>query len=268
MFLVNLLRGVATGARPRDIAIWTFVPLLICLFLMSQLAYPIWVYWIIGRVQFPWRLLVFCDFAAAVAAAAVANAVVAHRMRATGFAIVFGLVLAVDASLYVMRDNMYSITSDPIFDDLKVGAPEYLPPDFFEGLEDYVGGSEAIIYYARSRTPEYVAQALRAAHGASDVRVASRQVTALPDPAATEVLLPLLYWKHWRGSLSDGTPLVLSAGEFGLTLVSAGGAPLASEMLLILPWQPSEKLGAAISLAGLILLGALTISGRRNRHAG
>lgn len=52
-----------------NIRTWVVVPVAIVVFLNTDLSGFIWRNWVIAKVQFPWRMMVFVDFSAAMALA-------------------------------------------------------------------------------------------------------------------------------------------------------------------------------------------------------
>ncbi len=245
--------------RPPRAALWAVVPLVVTFVLMTQLALPLWKYWIIAKVQFPWRLLVFCDLAAGLAAAILAREALARRVAPPLAVAALAGLLLVDLGYLAMRHDTREVTSNPVFADVQQGAAEYLPPPLFAEIVRRSGAPDAIFIRSGVDFPAYLDEMKAEARGFTEFTLGPRTATAVPEPGATEMLLPMAWWKHWQGSTSAGPVALAPDARFGVTLVRMpDDSAIAGPVTLTLPFLPSERLGAWLSLAGLVLLIAIS----------
>ena len=236
-------------------------PIFACLILMSQLSLPIWEYWIIKSVQFPWRLMVFCDLAGAMAIALFAASVPSIKDRRLAFSGIAGVLVAANVICLALFKDAHETIEDLDYQiGIRAGATEYLPPAALSNLQRL----EVAHVQKSDLYRDILKRASESGRGYASFTLNARQALASPAEGSTEMILPFFHWKHWTGVDADGTKLVLEAEpELGLTQVRReDGDAFAGETIITLPWLWSEKAGALLSLLGLIGL-AIILSWRR-----
>ncbi len=278
-------RRAPPGPAPRsDWLLWVALPVVLGAVLMSAPSRPLWEGWILDRVQFPFRLMLFVDLATALAGGALVAALAAAKgwpRRLVPLAGLAVLALALAASgPRMLRTGLAGVAAvgAPV---RMAGAPEYLPPPLFEPLAETLRAEGRELW----RVPGLLAErepALRATANAEAAPGAPRRWTVTlppaevgpdagpnsdpdsgPDPGletdpqtdAAPVVVALPYWRHLRARDAAGAPVVLGPSPEGLTRFDppAQGA----EVTIGLPWHWSERTGLGLSLAGLAGLIAL-----------
>jgi hypothetical protein len=223
------------------------------IFLMSILSRSLWEHWILDRVQFPWRLLVFVDLAAALGIAALFQALRSFRAQFGLGALAVAAILA--ANPFIAEQGQYSGKrwEGPVV--MEEGAFEYFPPPLYEVFTGRMGVDVRVIWVVAPKVEE-LATAARTQANTDRFELAPRAARAEFGPGLSEVYLPMPYWQHWRAWDAAGAPLVLAAEpEFGMMVVtSPDGAALQGPVTLSLPWQWSERLGAGLSLLSALIL--------------
>lgn len=260
---------LARPSRSPALTLWCLVPFVTCLVLMTTLSRPLWEHWIIAKVQFPWRLIAFCDLAAGLAAVWVAQFVPVGKRVPEGFVWVALLAAASMVALARQTFEKPGYSTAEAVAMRTIGALEYLPPTAVEAVRSSfpVAASDRDIAIRESGDLSHlVAEASR---GASTFVLSSRHASAVPESGATELVLPMFYWRFWEGRTADRKALELSPDPT-LGIVRArrpDGAPIVGRVELVLPWLPSERLGAWLSAAGTVIWLLLLLAGRRRRIA-
>jgi len=249
--------------------VWIVVPIAVALGLNLWLAEPIWRHWIISKVQFPWRLMIFVDLATSVAAATLVACAVGRAGRLTLMAVAIAAAIP-----YALLSRSIDLVGPPHPATgggiTWIGAMEYLSPETVEAVLRRLGQAE-ITYFDMvpvARTMAEMAGDFRAAGlGGEVIDRGVRSITLRPQPGQDVLSAPVLYWDLWRAEGPDGAPLRLRANEsYGTIDIQApeggfGGGPVT--LRLARHW--SEWTGLGLSCVALILL---AIGWRRGRATG
>lgn len=256
---------------PSTLRLWIVGPSLFTAFLMTVFSYPVWEYWILNRIQFPWRTLTVADLSIALSAIVVARYFVetrgtalAQRARLLSALCAISLVFG-----YIAQTGRVSETVSAGMalkgEFAPVAVPEYVPPLLLEPAltrfrartTDETSTADRYEMFfeemRRSRDQAY-AWMLQDAPGASfstGVHDRSRLQVTLTEP--TRVRVPVAVWPFWRAQRIDGTELPLIADpETGLFSVDlpAGRSDITFRVLETAP----QKLGSVLSLMALLVL--------------
>lgn len=260
-----LLLGALRSARGALLA-WILVPAALAVLLNTAPSAPIWREWIIAKVQFPWRMMVFVDFATAIAAAVL----VSRAVDRIGKRIVQVAVLAALAPALVMAlDVRYRLPGAPpdqqLDDDF--AAIEYLGPELARTLRLRLD-QPRLRHFDQFEVVDEVARLTAELHGTQTVpdlgARRARSFVLQPAPGASALALPVQYWALWQAQ-AGGVPLQARPNPtFGtLDILAPAGGFGAGPVAVTLPLQPSERAGAALSLLALLLLVATSLWRRR-----
>lgn len=251
---------------------WIFVPVILSLLLNLELSAFVWRAWIIQKVQFPWRLMVFVDFSGAIAVA-FAVMITATRFVPINKArvlIVLVLLSAVPTAKVVSSGIGWAATeyNAPVN---WAGAGEYLSPEMLAVIRDRraVGNDYALTQREIALEIQKISQEIPATNlAAMAFKSATRHATLTPLRDASRVSVPLQYWSLWRAELDANTPLKLSANPMlgTIDIHAPDGGFQGRTVTLTLPYQPSEKLGFAASILSLLLLVAFVFNARRPKN--
>ena len=257
--------------------LWIIVPALLAAFLMTILSYPVWKYWIINKVQFPYRTMVLADFSIALAMIVIGQHAVKAWPDKSAFKIrmiaIFS-ALALFAAYLSPLSKSVEITQSgwgQTDEFLPVAPPEYIPPAFMQlafnrfrdRVTDDVNNQDRYILFFEEMQVGY-ADALVAfesdAPGATLLpQINERMQLQIDLPEAKTVRLPVASWTFWRAQLSDGTPLTLSENaELGILQIDLPAGR--SEVELYLIKTPPQQIGSLISLIAILsLLGTIIL---------
>lgn len=250
---------------------WIIGPSLFAFFFMTVFSYPIWKFWILNKVQFPWRTLIVGELSLALGSIVIARYVVhnwrgSQRLRAQLFAAISVALLG--AAYLVQAPRMVQTIEDSAvragtFEP--VGTPEYVPPKTLElALERF----RAVANDSHTSEERFylffdeMKQSAETARQAFQTDAPGGSLTAHPhnrltlqtnlDQAAT-VRLPLAAWPFWRAQMADGRIVELGHDDaLGVATLSLPAGP--SQTSIYIAQTPPEKLGSMLSLAALILL--------------
>ena len=268
-----VIAATAIACRPRqDVLIWVLAPVLLCAALNTAPTLPLWENWILNRVQFPFRLLLFVDVAAALGAAVLLDGL----MRAQGDVRARLLPLSGLAACAVAFaiTGYIALRALPEARD-RIGAPvaassvpEYYPPAFYAAVTAEAATRSDNIWLSYEVVEDWAttwrAQDADMADAAilwPEATPRHWRITALP---AGPSRLAVPYWRHLKAETEDGAPVALSPDpEFGLVRIDLA-AP-AEVVDLRLPWHWSETAGLGLSAVGLLGLGAIAATRRRPR---
>ncbi len=265
---------------------WVVVPSLLVLFLMSILSYPVWKFWIINKVQFPYRSMVLADLSIAVSAIVIVRNFVRHwgdktamRSRLIAAFGTFALFFAVLAPLQKSSE----VTAQgwgQTEEFLPVAPPEYIPPRFIElALErfrakvtDEDNNAQRYLMFFEEMRLGYQA-ALNAfeadAPGSVLIPHINERMTLIVDlPDAQTVRIPLSAWTFWRAELSDGTPVELRTNQ-DLGVLEATLPAGSNTVNLSLIETAPQRIGSAITFFAILVSlfwGGLVAYRRRRGH--
>lgn len=257
------------------------VPAFFVLAMMSPLSWPIWKYWIIQIIQFPWRLLILLDLSVAFSimllAQRLTQAFEARRIidvRAVGAA--FGATIALIAAISVTVpeairaiDRSFSKSGD----FMVAGAPEYIPPLTmdpvtleFRKISHTFDTSEAwyeALFGLIERRAVEARQIAEQQTQSLDISpgINGRIDIAIEAYEARLLTLPIPYWKYWTAYDGTGTPVQISAHEtLGVmqVVVPEGESALTLQLRQTRP----EMIGSALSIMGVVLLLLSVLWGR------
>ena len=263
--------------------LWAVVPSLLVLFLMSILSYPVWKFWIINKVQFPYRSMVLADLSIALSAVVIVRNFARHwgdkaamrsRLLAVfgAFALFFAFLGPLQKSAEVTAKGWGETEAF-----LPVAPPEYIPPRFIElalerfrakATDDDNNAERYLMFFEEMRLGYQAAlEAFEAdAPGAVLIPQINERMTLITDlPEATRVRLPLSAWTFWRAELSDGTPLDLSINQDLGVLEAALPAGPTTVNLTLIETVP-QRIGTGITFFALLVSlfwGALVVYRRR-----
>lgn len=249
--------------------LWIIGPSLFTAFLMTIFSYPIWEFWVLNKIQFPWRTLTVSDLSVALGAIVVAKYVIETRktnqnQRARLLAGLCGAALVIAYIPQVQRTVEAAKAGHARGGEFApVAVPEYVPPLFLEPAltrfrskitDQTLNEARYVIFFEEMRQSH--AQAVTwmqdDAPGAvftPHLHDRSRLQVNLPAPAS--VRLPIAVWPHWRAQRSDGTPLPLHADtETGLFSIDlpAGRSDISFYVIETVP----QKIGSSLSLLALL----------------
>ncbi len=285
---VALISGVIMRQEkaPRALWLWIIGPSLLTFFLMTALSYPIWKFWILNKVQFPWRTLIVGELSLALGSVVITRYLVQNwsstqRLRALLFAAISVLLLAMaylvqgPRTIQTLADSAARAgTFEP------VGTPEYVPPSTLELAltrfravvnDSYTSEERFYLFF------DEMARSADAARAAFQSDAPGATLTAQPHnrltlqatlPEAGEIRLPLAAWPYWRAKTPDGHIVELGADEaLGLATIALPAGP--SQTRIFIATTPPEKLGSLLStLALTLLLGGLALRAlRRNSRS-
>nr|WP_070960570.1 YfhO family protein [Hyphomonas sp. Mor2] len=256
---------------PNALWLWIIGPSLFAFFCMTVFSYPIWKFWILNKVQFPWRTLIVGELSLALGSIVVARYVVqnwtgAQRLRAQVFAIVsIGLLataylVQAPRTLQTLEDSAVRAgTFEP------VGTPEYVPPRTLElaltrfravANDSHTSEERFYLFFDEmERSAEIAKRAFQDdAPGATLTAHPHDRLTLTATlTEAADIRLPIAAWPYWRAETSDGRMLILGEDE-ALGLVTIHLPAGASEVDVYLATTPPERLGSLLSTLALILL--------------
>lgn len=258
---------------PKALWLWIVGPSLFAFFLMTVFSYPIWEYWILNKIQFPWRTLIVGELSLALSSIVIAKYVVenwhgALRLQARLFAVIClgSLTLAYVVQIPRAIETIeQSAVRNGTF--VPVGTPEYVPPKV---LEIALTRFRAIVQDSHTSEERFYLFFDEMKHSVATARTAfendapGAELSAYPHgrlslratmSEAREVRLPLAAWPYWQASTPDGRHVRLGTDD-ALGLVTVAMPEGYSEIDLHIATTPPERLGSAISLLAIIgLLG-------------
>ena len=256
-FLVVLPFIFASAVLSRGaVLMWALVPVSLAVILNLEVSEFIWKNWIIRNVQFPWRLMLFVDFSAAIAITFILmNKSVLRRMRAVSV-----LLLCAAFPIYIIVSVTVATLSTRFEKDSDwSGAVEYLSPEML-GVVKTRSNVDLGNSIVQSRT--IVAMAAIASDTA-DMAAAfqsfesgPRRVEVIPASNIQLLSVPVQYWELWHAELEGGGLLeLLPNPDFGtVDILAPENGFQGRKITLTIPYQTSELVGFAVSGIAALLL--------------
>jgi hypothetical protein len=261
-----ILIGSLRYARGK-LLVWILVPVVVAVFLNLAPSEPIWRNWIIALVQFPWRLMVFVDFATAIAVALLVSCA-ADRI---GRSIMAGLMaIAVPAALVggpVRNYALSSVSQQP--SNVGFGAIEYLSPEMIEFLSIRLDRPDLDHFDQKLIAKTIEKMASEFAEKNPDIGVVergNRSLMVLAEPNAEFIALPIQCWVFWSARTSEGAKLATRVNPmFGtLDIIAPPGGFNQEPLVVSLDYHSSELVGGAASLVAFTLLLLILFQRRRS----
>ncbi len=232
--------------------LWIGVPVGLSAVLMTGLAHPVWAHWIIDRVQFPWRLMVFVDLAAGLAAGVLASTLRGAGGRSARLAAAVGLIalpLGLAATTPFSIARIQAGLERPGEPMVLAGAAEYLPPAFFQPIAAAVIADGRQSWQGLNDIRAALDAARWTADGYTALSIAPGSWSVVP-AISGPVILPVPYWRHMEARTEVGETVDLAPTP-DLGLVTFTAPPDAQRIEIRLPPHWSERAGAGLSLLGL-----------------
>ena len=254
---VPLLFGSLRSARGPLLA-WILVPSACALFLNTAPSEPIWREWIIAKVQFPWRLMIFVDFSVGIAAA-VLSARAIHR--ADRLLLAVGLMGIVVAAAFLSATVRYGYQGKPPEQRYRdwFAAAEYMSPEMTRALRHRLGKTE-IGHFDQGAIADMIATMaaeFKDTQGNGELLDRqARSLTVLAPQDAAVLSLPVQYWFLWKAETVAGSALEIRANQrFGtLDIIGPVGGFGTDPVIVSLPRHPSEIQGGLASLLSALVL--------------
>jgi hypothetical protein len=268
-FLVTLPTVVLSLVYARgSLLAWIAIPIALTVFMNAWVSASIWNSWIIQKVQFPWRFLVFSDFSASVAVMAVFSGV-AVRSRSKLAITLFFMALA---PFYKIAQPSAQVIMAG-FDDtsLPYGGIEYLSPETKDAIEQRFNitlSHKKHVLVAPEILDLMAIDVRKQVPAEITIDSASRSYVIGNASDQQKLVLPIQYWKFWTGHLDDGTTVQLSANsDFGVIEVLAPEQGFNGQAIhLTLPYHISEKIGLVLSFGSIAVFAFLIGAARRRRR--
>ncbi|MFT6944681.1 MAG: hypothetical protein ACJAUW_001255 [Yoonia sp.] len=246
---------------------WALVPVVLSVFLNLEVADFIWKNWIINKVQFPWRMMVFVDFSAAIATTFVLmNMSVLRRMRTVSV-----LLLCATFPIYIMVSVTVATLSTSFEKDNDwSGAIEYLSPEMLDVVKTRSNvdlGNSIVQSKTAVAMAAIVADTADMSAAFQSFEIGPRRVEVVPASDVQRLSVPLQYWALWRAEIEGSGPLELSVNpEFGtIDVLAPEDGFQGRKITLTLPYQTSERVGFAISGIAVLLLALMMFNARPSR---
>lgn len=249
------LLGASVLVRGR-LLVWIFVPATVAIFLNIALSELIWRNWIIAKVQFPWRLMTFVDFATSISAAVLLASMTSKFGR---FALSVALIASVVPAAYLVKQvNLsYALPQAQYHDWL--GAIEYLSPEMTESLRQELDKAK-LGHFDQNAVAEKIADTsaeFAQAHPEGKIlEIGNRSLTAVAPLGAPVLPLPVQHWFLWSAETSTGTVLETRPNPvFGtLDILAPPGGFDQEPVLVTLRYHSSEMVGAVVSFFAMLVL--------------
>lgn len=248
--------------------LWIVIPVAFSVIMNLEISELLWQNWIIARVQFPWRLMVFIDFAAALAL----TVLVKHRAHR------FGKLLLIAATVVALRPATDLVNKSNYFKKMTVsvennmawlGAVEYLSPEMVTVLKRRLGADRNNAWNFNSIINEMAAMAKEfETSPANFAPIASspRRIAVVPNDDIDRLSVPIQYWFLWHAEMVGGVALeTISNPQFGtLDVIAPEEGFLGRPVTIKLRYHWSEKIGFAVSSLMLLLVIAVACRSESN----
>ncbi|MEL6681268.1 MAG: hypothetical protein AAFQ09_01330 [Pseudomonadota bacterium] len=263
--LICVIAVLRTGGMAR---ILILIPVAVALFMNSALSAVFWEYWIIDKVQFPWRLLVFLDLSAALGGAAIVAAIAKKTLRPLA---VIPLLCCAAVTFVLIGQSFVAGDLPGRTDSYYAGyAPsEYLSPERFAATNDarkIIRAGVDINDIIDLAFRDFAKAHAVARDGTYSGYVAQNRIIQLrPNPAAERVLAPVQYWFLWMAETEDGTPLnLVASSDFGTVDILAPRSGFEDSVITLqLQHHWSELVGVVLSAISLLAFALVTAARRR-----
>ncbi|CUI57593.1 hypothetical protein [Cognatishimia activa] len=246
---------IGSFASKGSLRIWIIAPATIVIFLNSEASELLWRNWEIRKVQFPFRSLVFLDFAVALATGAI-FALARPIVKFTSLLLVTGAVFLVWSAVHATNKNAWRG-----FDagSTTIGAVEYLSPETLAALSTQVE-PPFVAFSQRMKMDEVIASNQSQIHinsvGQYYIDATARKITVQPLIDNEKLQLPIQYWSLWSGYLEDGNYIKVVPnklyGTIDLMPPEGGFQGRVIHLTLKLHW--SEKVGMILSISTIFVL--------------
>lgn len=271
-----------TGRNRDAVMIWLTVPAAFSLFMVSVLSLPIWQYWILSSIQFPWRTLYLADISLAIASMIILRHLLGQdghlRTRfSIGVSAISVATLALSITLAVSQAwprAAESLERNGHFEPL--GAIEYFHPNFIDGVTAKLPADtlstlsdddiKARIFAGIQQRYDEVTRALETRNQSYALAPAGQDRLALSLilPEADTIILPLTGWAHWRATDSRGQSYAMRVdGDSGLMSIELPAGE--HDILLRIGDTAAQKMGSLLSLFALLLLLSACVNPLRSK---
>ena len=262
-----------TLQRPSSLTVWVVGPSLFTGFLTTFMSYPVWKFWILNKIQFPWRTLTMTEISIALGAIVIAKYwVQSHKtamaMRAHLLAAITGGVLVLAYATIIPRvveATQSSLAHAGEFED--IGVLEYVPPAYLapaysrfkEKITPEASNADRFALFFEEMQVSYQESVAAFKNDAPDATLSTYQdqrITLSVDlETAGSVRIPIANWVLWRARTADGDALEISTDpDLGIIRLDLPAGR--SDVELYLADSLPQKIGSALSLfAVLSLLG-------------
>lgn len=247
--------------------VWIVVPVALTVLMNSAVSAPIWDAWIIQKVQFPWRFLVFNDFAASIAVMTVLARTPVHTRSRLVIILTF---MALAPCYKILQPSAEAIMTGYDEATMPNAAMEYLSPETSKAIEQrfHITLSHKKYVLVVPEILDLMAKDVsKQLPDGVVIESASRSYIIKNVPDQQKLVLPIQYWQFWTGQLDDGTPLHLSANpDFGVIEVLAPEGGFNGQSIhLTLPYHISEKISLVLSFLSVAAFAYLIGTARRRR---
>ncbi len=244
--------------------IWIVAPVALTVFLNLGLSEFIWKNWIISKVQFPWRMMVFVDFSAAIAISFLLTSKrVLHRMRTISLLFICSAfpIYVVAAHSAGTLSTRFEKTSD------WAGAVEYLSPEMLNVVKTRSNidlGNQIVQYKTIAAIAAIALETADMHTNFQSFENGPRRVEIVPASDVQILSIPVQYWALWRAELEGGEPLeLLPNSDFGtIDVVAPQDGFQGRKITLRIPFQTSELVGFVVSGMAILLLALMMFNAR------
>lgn len=239
-----------------NIRMWILVPAITVVLLNIDATGFVWRNWIIQKVQFPWRMMVFADFSAAIAVALLFRK---FNPFYTAKMVLICFLLAALPVAKVGQATVRFVTTEYETQNAQLGAAEYLSLEMGNAISKQLSSVNDGRFVDRvvisKRMQEVFAELAENNAYLMSFKVSHRRATAIPLQDVEQLSLPLQYWSLWQAEIEGDIPLVLSANQDNGTIdvIAPADGFQGRTISLKLPYHWSEKVGFAVSLLSIVL---------------
>ena len=238
-----------------SIRVWIVVPIILVVLLNINAADLIWENWIIQKVQFPWRLMVFADFSGAIAITLILKKFTPFY---TSKLVLICFFLSALPVAFIGQAAVRFVTTEYETSGPQLGAPEYLSPEIVATVRDRLRiiNLDSPNRHAISEVMQETSAKLTEDNASlMNFVVSHRRAIIKPFLEVERLSLPLQYWKFWHAEIEGGTPLFLSANrDYGtIDVIAPTDGFRGRSITMTLPYHWSEKVGFVVSFLSIVL---------------